>query len=62
LVTFYPEAWYFLLLYRLHQVSVQTRVVDRYRFDADPDPTFHFDADPDPDLYPTSSYQQVGKS
>jgi hypothetical protein len=23
--------------------------VDRHRFDADPDPTFHFDADPDPD-------------
>ncbi len=24
-------------------------VVDRHRFDADPDPTLHFDADPDPD-------------
>ncbi len=23
--------------------------VDRHRFHADPDPTFHFDADPDPD-------------
>jgi hypothetical protein len=24
-------------------------VVDRHRFDADPDPNFHVDADPDPD-------------
>jgi hypothetical protein len=26
-----------------------TSVVDRHRFDADPDPNFHVDADPDPD-------------
>jgi hypothetical protein len=26
--------------------------VDRHRFDADPDPTFHFDADPHPDSEP----------
>ncbi len=25
-------------------------VMDRHRFDTDPDSTFHFDADPDPDL------------
>jgi hypothetical protein len=44
--------------------------VDRRRFDADPDPTFHLDAhpdqdlasDPDPNADPTSSYKQVGKS
>jgi hypothetical protein len=27
---------------------IQGRVVDRHRFDADPDPDFHVDADPDP--------------
>ncbi len=26
--------------------------MDRYHFDADPDPTFHFDVDPDSDLDP----------
>jgi hypothetical protein len=33
------------------QLINTTSVVDRHRFDADPDPdpTFHFDADPDPD-------------
>jgi hypothetical protein len=34
-------------------------VVDRHRFNADPDPTFHFDADLDPDSTP--SFQLVGK-
>jgi hypothetical protein len=38
-------------------------LVDRRRFDADPnpnpDPTFHFDADPDPDQDPTTSYTHV---
>ncbi len=27
----------------------KNNVVDRHRFDADPDPNFHVDADPDPD-------------
>jgi hypothetical protein len=35
-------------------------VVDRQRFDADPDPTFRFDADPDPD--PTLSFTHVRQS
>ena len=30
-----------------------------YRFDADPDPTFHFDADPNPDPTPIFT---VGKT
>ncbi len=34
--------------------------MDRHRFDADPDPTFHSDADPDADL--SSSFTHVGKS
>ncbi len=34
--------------------------MDRQRFDADPDPTFHSDADPDPD--PTLSFTHVGES
>jgi hypothetical protein len=33
-----------------------TSVLDRHRFDANPDPTFHFESDPDP----TSSYTHVG--
>ncbi len=38
--------------------------MDRHRFDADPDTTFHFNADPHPDSDPdpSSSYTQVGKS
>jgi uncharacterized membrane protein len=35
-------------------------IVDRHRFDADPDPTFHFAAYPDPD--PTPSFTHVGIS
>ncbi len=44
--------------------SEQNSLVDRHRFDAnpDPDPTFDIDDDPDPDsdMYPdpTSSYTQ----
>ncbi len=30
-------------------IEFSNSVVDRHRFDADPDPTFHIDADPDPD-------------
>ncbi len=30
-------------------ITVNPSVVDRHRFDADPDPIFHFDADPNPD-------------
>jgi hypothetical protein len=41
---------------------VTSDVVDRHRFDADPDPTFHFDGDPDTDPDPTLSYTQVVKS
>jgi hypothetical protein len=45
-------------------------VVDRHRFDAAPDPTFHFDSDPDLDWHqnnadphadPIISFTQVGK-
>jgi hypothetical protein len=36
--------------------------VDRHRFDAVPDRTFHFDADPDPDPDPTSIFTHIGKS
>ncbi len=32
---------------------VSSSVVDRYRFDADPDPTFHSDDDLDRDPVPT---------
>jgi hypothetical protein len=39
---------------------VVNSVVDRRRFDADPDPTFHFDAIPDSDPDPTTSYTHVG--
>jgi hypothetical protein len=28
----------------------KTSLVDRHRFDADPDPNFHFDPNPGPDL------------
>jgi hypothetical protein len=43
---------------------VLTHVVDRHRFHADPDLTFHFNADPDPDsdLDPTTNFPRVGKS
>jgi hypothetical protein len=39
-------------------------VLNRHRFDVDPDPyqTFHFDADPDLDLDPTPSFTHVEKS
>jgi hypothetical protein len=39
-------------------------VVDRHRFDDDPnpDPTFHIDVDPDQDLDPIPSFTHVGKS
>jgi hypothetical protein len=37
-----------------------TCVLDRHRFDANPDPIFHFDPDSDPD--PTPSFTHVGKS
>jgi hypothetical protein len=53
---------------RIHRGSV----VDRHRFDAnpDPDPNFHVDADPDPEpdqhdadhADPTPSFTHVGKS
>ncbi len=41
-----------------------TSVVDRHRFDADPDPNFHVDADPDLDWHhndadPTPSFRHV---
>jgi hypothetical protein len=36
--------------------------VDRHRFDAHPDPTFHFDADPDPYPDPITSFTRVGNS
>jgi hypothetical protein len=35
-----------------------TSVVDRHRFDVDPDQTFHFHADPDPDPDPDSDSTQ----
>jgi hypothetical protein len=35
--------------------------VDRHRFLADSDPTFHFGADPQPDPNPTLSFTQVEK-
>jgi hypothetical protein len=38
---------------------VVNSVVDRRRFDADPDPTFHIYADPDSDPDPTTSYAHV---
>ncbi len=38
----------------------KSSVVDRHRFDADPDQTFHFAADPDPD--PTPSFTHIIKS
>jgi hypothetical protein len=41
-------------------VPKKISVVDRHRFDADPDPIFRFDANPNPD--PTSNYTQGGKS
>ncbi len=31
------------------QLINTTSVVDRHRFDVDPDPTFYFDAGPDPE-------------
>ncbi len=33
-------------------IPVNSSVVDRHLFDADPDPNFHFDAELDPDLDP----------
>jgi hypothetical protein len=38
---------------------VVNSVVDRHRFDADHDPTFHFDDNPDSDPDPTRSYAHV---
>jgi hypothetical protein len=36
--------------------------VDRHRFEADPNPSFHFDADPDPAPDPDATPSYVGKS
>jgi hypothetical protein len=37
-------------------------VLDRHRFDANPDPTFHFDPDLESDPDPTPSFTHVGES
>ncbi len=63
---------YFILVRCLFIPALFYSVVDRHRYDADLDSTFHFDADPDPDpiLYqnnadphadPTRSFTDVGK-
>jgi hypothetical protein len=39
-------------LFSEFNVAVYGSVVDRHRFDADPDPPFHFGADPDLDPDP----------
>ncbi len=36
----------------MDKTKKRSNVVDRYRFDADPDPNFNVDADLDPDLDP----------
>ncbi len=36
--------------------------MDRHRFEADPNPSFHFDADPDPAPDPDATPSYVGKS
>ncbi len=41
---------------------VGTSVLDRHRFDANPDPTVHFDPDPDSDTDPYPSFTHVGKT
>jgi hypothetical protein len=54
--------------------KINSSVMDRHRFDADPDPTFQFDSDPDlesdqdrhqnkdnPHADPTPSFTQVRK-
>ncbi len=45
----------------VHTPYLRVSVVDRHRFDSnpDPDPTFHFDADPDPDPDPAPDFTQV---
>jgi hypothetical protein len=47
----------------MDQCKACSCVVDRHRFDADPDPdsTFHFVADPDPDSNPNQSFTRVRK-
>jgi hypothetical protein len=35
-----------------HLTEISFSVVDRHRFDDNPDPNYHFDADPDPDPTP----------
>ncbi len=46
-------------LYSFKQRCPKFLVVDRHRFDADPDLTFHFDANPDTD--PTPNFTHIGK-
>ncbi len=35
----------------LNKIDLHGSVVDRHRFDADPDPNLHLDANPDPDWH-----------
>jgi hypothetical protein len=38
-----------LKTFAIEKMNGTPSVVDRHRFDADPEPNFHCDADPDPD-------------